>query len=188
MASDVAREKGEDQIAFCEVELCAVEGNEEADASVVSRRNRVDYGCTDDGWNGPELCASYQCCVQLLIRRITYMHNDAGLLSTLRQRCCSYHNYDCNGALSYVQELGLQNGKSKRGNNEVGEDTKTADNQSRRKLQHDITPDDGILDSFENLIPFVCLVLDTGLVSSHTLNHESLLVLGKALRFHRAVW
>ena len=107
---------------------------------------------------------------------------------SLPRGCCecgaSDHDYDRHSTLSNVEELGLEIGESEGGNDEIREDTQTADDQSRGKLKHNIAPDNGIRGCFNGLIPFVRLVLDTGLVGTNTLNHEPLLVFVEALCFH----
>lgn len=49
LASDVAGDEGKDEISFCEVELGAVEGDQETDPCFVGRRNRVDNCGSYDG-------------------------------------------------------------------------------------------------------------------------------------------
>ena len=46
---DVARDEREDEVALRQEELRAVEGDEQPDARVVRRRDRVDDGGADDG-------------------------------------------------------------------------------------------------------------------------------------------
>lgn len=49
LARDVARDEGEDEVALGQVELGAVEGDEEADAVAGVGWDAVDDGCADDG-------------------------------------------------------------------------------------------------------------------------------------------
>lgn len=49
LASDIAGDEGKDEIPLCEVELGAVEGDEETDAGLLGGRNGEDNRGSDDG-------------------------------------------------------------------------------------------------------------------------------------------
>lgn len=115
------------------------------------------------------------------------MHDPGSLFRPGGQGRTANHYEDCDSTLSNVQELRLQVREPKRGNDQVGEHAKTADDEGGSDLKHDIAPDDGVGDGLDHLVALVRLVLDTSLVCSHALDHEALLVLVEALCRHGRV-
>lgn len=115
------------------------------------------------------------------------MHHQSSLPRSCCQCGASDHDYDRHSTLGNVEKLGLEIGESEGGDDEVREDTQTADDKSRGELEHNIAPNNGIRGCFDGLIPFVRFVLDTGLVGTNTLNHEPLLVFVEAFCFHGGI-
>lgn len=111
----------------------------------------------------------------------THDHHEARLLESLRRpRGPNHHNY-APGSLCNVEELCLKKCKSKLLDDEVGKYPQAANNQVRNKNQHNTAPNQWILNSFKHLILLVFFVLDASLIVPHSLNHQALLILGKAL-------
>jgi hypothetical protein len=105
----------------------------------------------------------------------------------LTSLCGPDHNDDQPSTLSDVEQLSLQERESKLADNEVGEDTETADDQIRHRDERDAAPHEGICEGFLDLINLVLLVLDAGLIVTNALDEETLLILCVAFGCHRAI-
>lgn len=117
----------------------------------------------------------------------THMHDESSLLRLLNNERAANHDDDGETTLGDVEQLGLQVRETKRLDDQTGEDTKTTNDERRRDLEHDVAPDDGVLDGLDDLVLLVGPVLDTGLIGTDTLDHEALGLLAEALGGHGRV-
>lgn len=110
------------------------------------------------------------------------MHDPGRLLCPCCQAGTADHHHDSDGALGDIEQLSLKIGEAEGGDYKVGENAETADDEGGGELKHNVAPDNGVCNSLKHLVTFVGLVLDASLIGTDTFDHQSLLVLGKALR------
>jgi hypothetical protein len=108
---------------------------------------------------------------------MTYDHHVATLTSFSTSLCRSDHNDDQPGTLRDIEQLCLEERKSELANDDVGKDSKTANDQVRHGDECDAAPHERISEGFLDLILLVLLVPDTGLVVTDTLDKKTLLIL-----------
>lgn len=70
---------------------------------------------------------------------------------------------------------------------EIGEDSKTANDQIRNHDERDAAPYERISEGFLDLVHLVLLILDAGLVVTNALNKEALLIFRVAFGRHGTV-
>lgn len=187
MAGNVTRNKRKDQIAFSEVELGAVEGNEQADTVGMVWWNTVDDCRSDDRRTKRRVSRRSKGNLGVSDLHSPSVHNPSGLPSSRCQSGTSNHDNDGDRTLSNVEKLSLEIGEAERRNNQVRENAQASNDQCRSKLKHNIAPDNWVRHGFNDLVALVRLILDTSFVGSNTLDHQALLVLIEALGLHGGV-
>ena len=115
------------------------------------------------------------------------MHDENSLLGPGGKGRTADHHSDGNTTLCNVEQLSLQSRKAETLDDDVGEDTESADDQAAGHLQQRIKPDSRVSEHLHHLVLLEHPVLNTSLIGAHSLDHQPLVLLAPALGLHRAI-